>query len=49
MLTSLQGISDRVEGPERGTACVCLDGLEDLYGAERRGSSAPCPTLYPST
>ena len=36
MLTSLQGISDRVEGPELGTAYVRLDGLEDLYVREAR-------------
>ena len=35
-LTSLQGISDRVEGSELGTAYVRLDGLEDLYGGEAR-------------
>lgn len=36
VLTSLQGISDRVEGPELGVAYVRLDGLEDLYGGEAR-------------
>ena len=36
MLTSLQGISDRVEGSDLGTAYVRLDGLEDLYGGEAR-------------
>ena len=40
VLTSLQGISDRVEGPELGTAYVRLDGLEDLYGGEARLVSA---------
>ena len=36
MLISLQGISDRVEGGELGTAYVRLDGLEALYGGEAR-------------
>ena len=36
VLTSLQGISDRVEGSELGTAYVRLDGLERLYGGEVR-------------
>ena len=36
VLTSLQGISDRVEGIEPGTAYVSLDGLADLYGGEAR-------------
>ena len=36
VLTSLQGVSDRVEGPEPGTAYVRLDGLEELYGGEPR-------------
>ena len=36
VLTSLQGISDRVEVPEPGTAYVSLDGLADLYGGEAR-------------
>ena len=36
MLLSLQGISDRVEGAELGTAYVRLDGLEALYGGEAR-------------
>ena len=35
-LVSLQGISDRVEGGELGTAYVRLDGLESLYGGEAR-------------
>ena len=34
VLTSLQGISDRVEGAETGTAYVRVDGLEDLYQGE---------------
>ena len=34
VLTSLQGISDRVEGAEIGTAYVRVDGLEDLYRGE---------------
>ena len=36
ILTSLQGISDRVEGSDLGTAYVRLDGLEHLYGDEAR-------------
>ena len=40
VLTSLQGISDRVEGSHLGTAYVRLDGLEDLYGGEARLVSA---------
>ena len=36
VLASLQGISDRVEGAELGTAYVRLDGLERLYGGEAR-------------
>ena len=36
MLLSLQGVSDRVEGAELGTAYVRLDGLETLYGGEAR-------------
>ena len=40
VLTSLQGVSDRVEGPEPGTAYIRLDGLEELYGGEPRLVSA---------
>ena len=36
VLASLQGISDRVEGSELGTAYVRLDGLERMYGGEAR-------------
>ena len=36
VLTSLQGISDRVEGAELGTAYIRLDGLERIYGGEAR-------------
>ncbi len=36
ILQSLQGVSDRVEGAEPGTAYVRLDGLEALYGGEVR-------------
>ena len=36
ILQSLQGISDRVERAELGTAYVGLDGLEALYGGEAR-------------
>ena len=34
MLLSLQGVSDRVEAAELGTAYVGLDGLEALFGGE---------------
>ena len=40
MLASLQGISDRVEGAELGTAYVRLDGLESMYGGDARLASA---------
>ena len=40
VLASLQGISDRVEGAELGTAYVRLDGLEGLYRGEARVVSA---------
>ena len=40
MLTSLQGISDRVERAELGTAYVRLDGLESMYGGDARLASA---------
>ncbi len=36
ILTSLQQISDRVEGADLGTAYIRLDGLEHLYGGEAR-------------
>ena len=36
VLTSLQQISDRVEGTDLGTAYARLDGLEHLYGGETR-------------
>ena len=36
ILTSLQQISDRVEGAELGTGYVRLDGLEHLYDGEAR-------------
>ena len=36
VLASLQGISNRVEGSELGTAYVRLDGLERMYGGEAR-------------
>ena len=36
VLASLQGISDRVEGAELGTAYIRLDGLERLHGGEAR-------------
>ena len=34
VLASLQGISDRVEGDELGTAYVRIDGLEGMYRGE---------------
>ena len=34
VLTALQGISDRVEGAELGTAYVRIDGLEGMYRGE---------------
>ena len=40
MLTALQGISDRVEGPELGTAYVRLDGLEGMYGGNKHHGSS---------
>ena len=42
MLTALQGISisDRVEGPELGTAYVRVEGLEGMYGGAARLVSA---------
>ena len=36
VLASLQGIGDRVEGAELGTAYIRLDGLERMYGGEAR-------------
>ncbi len=39
-LTALQGVSDRVEGAELGTAYARLDGLETLYGGEDRIAAA---------
>ena len=36
VLTSLQGISDRVEDAGLGVAYVALDGLEAMYGGEER-------------
>ncbi len=35
-LSSLQGVSDRVEAGELGTAYVRLDGLSEMYGGEAR-------------
>ena len=40
MLSALQGVSDRVEGADLGTAYVRIDGLEGLYGGEARVVSA---------
>ena len=34
VLSSLQGVSDRVEGADLGTAYVRIDGLEGLYRGE---------------
>ena len=36
LLSSLQGVSDRVEAAELGTAYVGLDGLDAMYGGEAR-------------
>ncbi len=36
VLSSLQGVSDRVEGAELGTAYARLDGLEARHGGEAR-------------
>ena len=49
VIRSLQGISDRVEGGELGTAYVRLDGLEGLYGGEERVVRARCWTRFPRT
>ena len=43
MLSALQGVSDRVEGAEMGTAYVRIDGLEGQYGGEARVVSMPPP------
>ena len=40
LLSSLQRVSDRVEGTELGTAYVRLDGLERLYRGEAGAVSA---------
>ena len=40
MLSALQGVSDRVEGDDLGTAYVRIDGLEKLYLGEARVVSA---------
>ncbi len=40
MLSALQGVSDRVEGTDLGTAYVRIDGLESLYLGEARVVSA---------
>ena len=40
MLSTLQGVSDRVEGADLGTAYVRIDGLEKLYVGEARVVSA---------
>ena len=36
VLPALQGVSDRVEAAELGTAYVSLDGLEEMYGGSAR-------------
>ena len=36
MLSSLQGVSDRVEAGDLGVAYVRLDGLSEMYGGEAR-------------
>ena len=45
VLGSLQGVSDRVEGSELGTAYVRLDGLEGLYRGEAGVVSALLNTV----
>lgn len=40
VIRALQGVSDRVEGAELGTAYVRLDGLEGLYGGEAQAVQA---------
>ena len=40
VLTSLQGVSDRVESSELGIAYVRLNGLEGVYGGEARLASS---------
>lgn len=40
VIRALQGVSDRVEGAELGTAYVRLDGLEALYGGEAQAVQA---------
>ena len=40
VLTALQGVSDRVEEAELGTAYVGLDGLQEMYGGEALVSRA---------
>ncbi len=40
VIRALQGVSDRVEGAELGTAYVRLDGLERLYGGEAQAVQA---------
>lgn len=40
VIRALQGVSDRVEGAELGTAYVRLDGLEGLYGGEEQAVQA---------
>ncbi len=36
VIRALQGVSDRVEGGELGTAYVRIDGLEGMYGGEEQ-------------
>ena len=47
VLASLQGISDRVEGADLGTAYVRLDGLQGLYRGEAGAVSALLNAIPP--
>ena len=46
-LTALQGVSDRVEAAELGTAYVGLGGLEGMYGGEARLAHALLNAVSP--
>ena len=47
VLAALQGISDRVEAAELGTAYVGLSGIEGMYGGEARLAQALLNTVSP--
>ena len=53
VLSALQGVSDRVEAAELGTAYVGIDGLEGMYGGEARLArallNAVPPDLQPAS